>query len=78
MWCTQLKKEFGSTTSLPYFPPKKLFPLSSHQVDERRVELERFIQNGNHIVFVYSGILFRILSLFFKVAFSLEFSILNC
>ena len=35
-------------TSLPYFPPKKLFPLSPFQVDERRVELERFIQNGRH------------------------------
>ena len=48
MYYTQLKKEFGSVTSLPYFPPKKLFPLSSDQVDERRIELERFIQYGRH------------------------------
>lgn len=45
----ELKKEFGSVTSLPYFPPKKLFPLSPFQVDERRLELERFIQNVSQI-----------------------------
>ena len=39
-------------TSLPYFPSKKLFPLSPFQVDERRIELERFIQNGRHLLMI--------------------------
>jgi sorting nexin-17 len=44
----QLKKEFPSV-ALPPFPPKKLFPLSAAQLDERRVELERFIQQVSQI-----------------------------
>ena len=41
----QLRKEFSGSL-LPSFPPKKLFPLTPSQLDERRIELERFIQQG--------------------------------
>ncbi|XP_049858580.1 sorting nexin-17 isoform X2 [Schistocerca gregaria] len=39
----QLKKEFG-VNNLPTFPPKKLLPLSSSQLEERRALLEKYIQ----------------------------------
>lgn len=39
----QLKKEFG-VNNLPTFPPKKLLPLSSTQLEERRALLEKYIQ----------------------------------
>lgn len=42
----QLKKEFGTDT-LPPFPPKKLLPLSSQKLDERRLMLERYIQTAS-------------------------------
>ncbi|ESO09292.1 hypothetical protein HELRODRAFT_97472 [Helobdella robusta] len=38
-----LKKEFDSNI-LPPFPPKRLFSLSTSQIEERRLELERYIQ----------------------------------
>lgn len=41
----QLKKEFG-VNNLPVFPPKKLLPLSSNQLEERRISLEKYIQSG--------------------------------
>ncbi|KAK7863146.1 hypothetical protein R5R35_012761 [Gryllus longicercus] len=40
----QLKKEFGAN-NLPVFPPKKLLPLSSSQLEERRAHLEKYIQS---------------------------------
>lgn len=40
----QLKKEFG-VNNLPVFPPKKLLPLSSNQLEERRISLEKYIQS---------------------------------
>ncbi|KAK7502934.1 hypothetical protein BaRGS_00005883 [Batillaria attramentaria] len=39
----QLRREFGAT-SLPPFPPKKLLSLAAHEVEERRLMLERYIQ----------------------------------
>ena len=65
LFCCQLKKEFGSD-SLPPFPPKKLLPLSTQKVDERRLMLERYIQTGTVNVFqtLYS-ILFFLFKLFF-------------
>nr|CAI5833830.1 unnamed protein product [Callosobruchus analis] len=39
----QLKKEFGNDT-VPFFPPKKLLPLTSSQLEERRALLEKYIQ----------------------------------
>ncbi|XP_015907044.2 sorting nexin-17 [Parasteatoda tepidariorum] len=39
----QLRREFGPNT-LPPFPPKKFLPLTPAQVEERRVNLEKFIQ----------------------------------
>lgn len=39
----QLKKQFGAS-SLPPFPPKRLLALSQAQLDERRTNLERYIQ----------------------------------
>lgn len=39
----ELKKEFGSTT-LPPFPPKKLFGMTPEKLEERRLMLERHIQ----------------------------------
>ncbi|GFG30468.1 hypothetical protein Cfor_09310 [Coptotermes formosanus] len=40
----QLKKEYGAN-NLPVFPPKKLLPLSSSQLEERRAMLEKYIQS---------------------------------
>jgi len=37
----QIKKEFGS---LPNFPPKKILSLTAGQLEERRVQLEKYIQ----------------------------------
>lgn len=39
----QLTKEFGQD-KLPPFPPKKLFSLSSQELEERRIHLEKYIQ----------------------------------
>lgn len=39
----QLKKEFGPD-NVPPFPPKKLLPLTSGQLEERRALLEKYIQ----------------------------------
>ncbi|RWS25468.1 sorting nexin-17-like protein [Leptotrombidium deliense] len=39
----QLKKAFGHSC-LPIFPPKKLLPLTQPQIEERRSQLEKYIQ----------------------------------
>ncbi|KAJ8955470.1 hypothetical protein NQ318_003570 [Aromia moschata] len=39
----QLKKEFGND-SVPPFPPKKLLPLTTSQLEDRRALLEKYIQ----------------------------------
>lgn len=41
----QLRREFGPHC-LPPFPPKKLLPLTPSQTEERRAQLEKFIQLG--------------------------------
>lgn len=42
-----LSKAFAGSTGgqLPSFPPKKLLPLSVAQVEERRLQLEKYLQN---------------------------------
>lgn len=41
-----LSKKFASNLyQLPPFPPKKLLPLSANQVEERRQQLEKYLQN---------------------------------
>lgn len=47
----QLKKVFGNE-SLPSFPPKKLLPLSSSQLEERRILLEKYIQTSKLLLFL--------------------------
>lgn len=45
-------------TSLPIFPPKKLFPLTASQQEERRLALEKYIQSiGQNITVNNSEIL---------------------
>ncbi|XP_071441173.1 sorting nexin-17 isoform X2 [Hetaerina americana] len=39
----QLKREFNTNT-LPYFPSKKILPLTPNQLEERRAQLEKYIQ----------------------------------
>ncbi|CAG0878831.1 unnamed protein product [Darwinula stevensoni] len=39
----RLSRAFGQST-LPPFPPKRLFPLTSQQLEERRARLEKYIQ----------------------------------
>lgn len=41
----QLKREFG--VEIPHFPPKKILPLTSGQLEERRLLLEKYIQLGD-------------------------------
>ncbi|CAG9759938.1 unnamed protein product [Ceutorhynchus assimilis] len=53
----QLKKEFANDY-LPPFPPKKLLPLTSGQLEERRILLEKYIQTvGQDSKFVSSELL---------------------
>ncbi|KAK9506378.1 hypothetical protein O3M35_008329 [Rhynocoris fuscipes] len=40
----QLKKFSGSEYNLPSFPPKKYWPLTPNQVEDRRAHLEKYIQ----------------------------------
>lgn len=52
----QLSKDLG--VSLPIFPPKKLFPLTAVQQEERRLALEKYIQSvGQNIAISNSKIL---------------------
>ncbi|XP_041043375.1 sorting nexin-17 isoform X1 [Carcharodon carcharias] len=40
----QLRKEYG-TNVLPHFPPKKIFTLTAAEVEQRREQLEKYIQS---------------------------------
>ncbi|XP_007891171.1 sorting nexin-17 isoform X1 [Callorhinchus milii] len=40
----QLRKEYGNHV-LPHFPPKKIFTLTSTEVEQRREQLEKYIQS---------------------------------
>lgn len=52
----QLSKDLD--TSLPIFPPKKLFPLTAVQQEERRLALEKYIQSiGQNVAISNSEIL---------------------
>ena len=43
----QIKKDFSLIASqLPPFPSKKILPLSGTQLEERRLQLEKYIQAG--------------------------------
>lgn len=48
----QLRREFGPHC-LPPFPPKKLLPLTPSQTEERRAQLEKFIQLGMYILVTF-------------------------
>ncbi|KAG9469998.1 hypothetical protein GDO78_019128, partial [Eleutherodactylus coqui] len=39
----QLRKEYGNNV-VPLFPPKKLFSLTSSEVEQRREQLEKYMQ----------------------------------
>lgn len=41
----QLRKEYGANV-LPAFPPKKLFSLTPAEVEQRREQLEKYMQAG--------------------------------
>uniref|UniRef100_A0A8C6NHA7 Sorting nexin 17 n=1 Tax=Nothobranchius furzeri TaxID=105023 RepID=A0A8C6NHA7_NOTFU len=42
----QIKKEYGSNV-VPSFPPKKIFTLTPAEVEQRREQLEKYMQAGN-------------------------------
>ncbi|UXI21377.1 Neural proliferation differentiation and control protein 1 [Sarcoptes scabiei] len=54
----QLKKTFGGET-LSEFPPKKLFPLRPNQIEERRLQLEKYIQIASQDSQIFSSDLFN-------------------
>ncbi|UYV78387.1 SNX17 [Cordylochernes scorpioides] len=56
--CAQLKKEYGQT-SLPTFPPKKLLSLTPAQTEERRSQLEKYIQLVSQDVHIATGEIFN-------------------
>lgn len=41
----QIKKEYGSNV-VPAFPPKKIFTLTPAEVEQRREQLEKYMQSG--------------------------------
>lgn len=41
----QIKKEYGSNV-VPVFPPKKIFTLTPAEVEQRREQLEKYMQAG--------------------------------
>lgn len=52
----QLAKDLDIT--IPSFPPKKFFPLTANQQEERRLSLEKYIQAiGQNLVVNNSGML---------------------
>ncbi|GAB1606378.1 sorting nexin-17-like isoform X2 [Argonauta hians] len=54
----QLKKQFGAS-NLPPFPPKRLLSLSQTQLDERRFNLERYIQMVSQVPDIASCSIFN-------------------
>lgn len=47
--CWQIKKEYGSNMA-PTFPPKKIFTLTPAEVEQRREQLEKYMQAGECVV----------------------------
>lgn len=45
----QIKKEYGSNV-VPAFPPKKIFTLTPAEVEQRREQLEKYMQAGMVLV----------------------------
>nr|XP_021150192.1 sorting nexin-17 [Columba livia] len=43
--CSQLRKEYGANV-VPAFPPKKIFTLTPAEVEQRREQLEKYMQAG--------------------------------
>lgn len=41
----QIKKEYGNNV-VPAFPPKKIFTLTPAEVEQRREQLEKYMQAG--------------------------------
>lgn len=49
----QIKKEYGNNV-VPAFPPKKIFTLTPAEVDQRREQLEKYMQAGEkHLFFLH-------------------------
>lgn len=48
----QMKKEYGSNV-VPAFPPKKIFTLTPAEVEQRREQLEKYMQAGK--LFMLNG-----------------------
>ena len=64
----QLKKAIGPN-SLPFFPPKKILPLTLQQKEERRAQLEKYIQISQLIsvnFLLYDSLISSDLSLLFN------------
>lgn len=53
MLSQQLKKEYGSNV-VPAFPPKKIFTLTPAEVEQRREQLEKYMQAGK--LFMLNGL----------------------
>uniref|UniRef100_A0A4W5K8C1 PX domain-containing protein n=1 Tax=Hucho hucho TaxID=62062 RepID=A0A4W5K8C1_9TELE len=49
----QIKKEYGNNV-VPAFPPKKIFTLTPAEVEQRREQLEKYMQAGE-ITFFSAG-----------------------
>lgn len=49
----QIKKEYGSNV-VPAFPPKKIFTLTPAEVEQRREQLEKYMQAGE--LFMLNGL----------------------
>uniref|UniRef100_A0A8C4EQC1 Sorting nexin 17 n=1 Tax=Dicentrarchus labrax TaxID=13489 RepID=A0A8C4EQC1_DICLA len=45
----QIKKEYGSNV-VPAFPPKKIFTLTPAEVEQRREQLEKYMQAATMVV----------------------------
>lgn len=59
----QIKKEYGNNV-VPAFPPKKIFTLTPAEVEQRREQLEKYMQAGE----------FAIMTLFFFLMYCISLS----
>uniref|UniRef100_A0A452GMN3 PX domain-containing protein n=1 Tax=Gopherus agassizii TaxID=38772 RepID=A0A452GMN3_9SAUR len=50
----QLRKEYGANV-VPAFPPKKIFTLTPAEVEQRREQLEKYMQSVYTCLFVLSA-----------------------
>lgn len=49
----QIKKEYGNNV-VPAFPPKKIFTLTPAEVEQRREQLEKYMQAGEFDTMFFS------------------------